>query len=97
MKIEELYKRLEMLEEHNEKEAEEGNEEALGNVEVYRIATWAVGRQIPMNPKLSCEKPIKHKMVYECGKCGGKFLGTTAEYCSHCGQRIDWEGIRASE
>lgn len=65
--------------------------------EAFGMAISALEKQIPMKPKLSCEKPIKHKMVYECGKCGGKFLGTTAEYCSHCGQRIDWEGIRASE
>ena len=53
----------------------------------------ALEKQIPKKPiKLpESEQHIRHTDTYRCPTCGGNFSGTgIADYCYHCGQRLDW-------
>ena len=35
---------------------------------------------------------IRYTSDYRCPSCGGTFTGTgIADYCYHCGQRLDWK------
>ena len=74
--------------------------EALKEVQEYRkIGTVeecraAVEQQIPKRPTLckSDEQTTRYTADYRCPKCNGMFTGTgIANYCYHCGQRLDWE------
>lgn len=41
--------------------------------------------------KTTDETGIKYTDSYRCPNCGGNFTGTgIADYCYHCGQRLDW-------
>lgn len=54
----------------------------------------AVEQQIPKRPTLckSDEQTTRYTADYRCPKCNGMFTGTgIANYCYHCGQRLDWE------
>lgn len=56
----------------------------------------AVEQQIPKRPTLckSDEQTIRYTEDYRCPKCNGMFTGTgIANYCYHCGQRLDWEEL----
>ena len=63
----------------------------IGTVEECRAA---VEQQIPKRPTLckSDEQTTRYTADYRCPKCNGMFTGTgIANYCYHCGQRLDWE------
>ena len=56
----------------------------------------AVEQQIPKRPTLctSDEQTTRYTVDYRCSKCNGMFTGTgIANYCYHCGQRLDWEEL----
>ena len=56
----------------------------------------AVEQQIPKRPTLckSDEQTTRYTADYRCPKCNGMFTGTgIANYCYHCGQRLDWEEL----
>lgn len=64
---------------------------AIGTPEECRAA---VEQQIPKRPTLckSDEQTTRYTADYRCQKCNGMFTGTgIANYCYHCGQRLDWE------
>ena len=53
----------------------------------------ALEKQIPKELiKLpESEQHIRYTDTYRCPTCGGNFSGTgIADYCYHCGQRLDW-------
>ena len=65
--------------------------EEIGTPEECRAA---VEQQIPKRPTLckSDEQTTRYTADYRCPKCNGMFTGTgIANYCYHCGQRLDWE------
>jgi hypothetical protein len=66
---------------------------AIGTPEECRAA---VEQQIPKRPTLckSDEQTTRYTADYRCPKCNGMFTGTgIANYCYHCGQRLDWEEL----
>ena len=57
------------------------------------MAYSAMEKQIPKKPiKLpESEQHMRYTDTYRCPTCGGNFSGTgVADYCYHCGQRLDW-------
>lgn len=41
--------------------------------------------------KTTDETGIRYTDSYRCPNCGGNFTGTgVADFCYHCGQRLDW-------
>lgn len=41
--------------------------------------------------KTTDETGIRYTDSYRCPNCGGNFTGTgIADFCYHCGQRLDW-------
>lgn len=41
--------------------------------------------------KTTEETGIRYTDSYRCPNCGGNFTGTgIADFCYHCGQRLDW-------
>ena len=67
--------------------------EEIGTPEECRAA---VEQQIPKRPTLckSDEQTTRYTADYRCPKCNGMFTGTgIANYCYHCGQRLDWEEL----
>lgn len=62
-------------------------------VEYTREAIAALEKQVVKQPVLSDEQAVRYAMQYTCPSCGGGFSGTgIADYCYHCGQRLEWEG-----
>ena len=75
---------------------------ALEEIQQYRaIGTpeecrETVEKQIAKRPTLckSDEQTTRYTADYRCPKCNGMFTGTgIANYCYHCGQRLDWEEL----
>ena len=67
--------------------------EEIGTPEECRAA---VEQQIAKRPTLckSDEQTTRYTADYRCPKCNGMFTGTgIANYCYHCGQRLDWEEL----
>lgn len=51
----------------------------------------AIEKQIAKKPIEDREQNIRYTSSYSCPNCGGGFTGTgIADYCYHCGQRLDW-------
>lgn len=62
----------------------------LGTLEEIKNA---VEKQIPKKPTQIVSEGYRYTDTYRCQTCGGNFSGTgIADYCYHCGQRIDWSG-----
>jgi hypothetical protein len=56
------------------------------------MAIEALEKQIPKKPIKSKEQAIRYTASYVCPTCKMGFTGTgIADYCYHCGQRLDWE------
>jgi len=56
-------------------------------------AIEALEKQIPKKPVLDDIQHVRYTMNYKCTACGGKFTGRGfADYCYHCGQKLDWGG-----
>ena len=71
--------------------------EALEELKEYRkIGTVdecraAVEKQKPKKPIKDRTQGIRYTSAYSCPNCGRGFTGTgIANYCYHCGQRLDW-------
>ena len=57
----------------------------------FRFAINALEKQIPKKPKKIEEEVYRYTDTYRCPLCGGNFSGTgIADYCYHCGQKLDW-------
>ena len=55
------------------------------------MAIQALEKQIPKKPKKIEAEGYRYTYTYRCPICGGNFFGTgIAEYCYHCGQKLDW-------
>lgn len=52
-----------------------------------------VDRATPEKPIEDEIQDIRYVTKYTCPTCGGKFTGTLAKYCYHCGQALDWSKI----
>ena len=56
-----------------------------------QLAINALERQIPKKPKKTESEGFRYADTYRCPLCGGNFSGTgIADYCYHCGQKLDW-------
>ncbi len=54
----------------------------------------AVEKQIPLKPLKNREQEIRYTSAYSCPNCDGGFTGTgIANYCYHCGQKLDWDWV----
>lgn len=61
----------------------------IGTLEEVRKA---VEKQKAKKPKDVGTEGYRYTDTYRCPTCGGNFSGTgIADYCYHCGQRLDWE------
>lgn len=61
----------------------------LGTLEEVRDA---VEKQREKKPKNVETEGYRYTDTYRCPTCGGNFSGTgIADYCYHCGQRLNWE------
>lgn len=61
----------------------------LGTLEEVREA---VEKQKEKKPKNVETEGYRYTDTYRCPTCGGNFSGTgIADYCYHCGQRLNWE------
>lgn len=67
----------------------------LGTEETDMLANElndSIQKQIPKKPIKDREQKIRYTSAYSCPACGGGFTGTgIADYCYHCGQKLDWE------
>lgn len=55
-------------------------------------AAALAGKHTPQKPIKVSNGGIRYTSDYRCPSCGGAFTGTgIADYCYHCGQRLDWE------
>ena len=62
--------------------------QAIGTLEECRVA---VEKQKPMKPIKTETEGYMFTDTYRCPTCGGNFSGTgIADYCYHCGQKLDW-------
>ena len=78
--------------------------QALEEIQQYRaIGTVeecgaAVEKQKAKKPQKTESEGYRYTDTYRCPNCGGNFSGTgIANYCYHCGQKIDWEGAERGE
>lgn len=62
--------------------------------EAKTVAMKALEKQIPKKPIKVKDSTIRWTDDYICPTCENHFTGTgIANYCYHCGQAIDWEGL----
>ena len=75
--------------------AEDGQQPPSAAIElakVYDLAIFALEAQIAKKPVLSATQGMRYTDSYTCPSCGGNFTGTgIADYCYHCGQKLDWD------
>ena len=51
----------------------------------------AIEKQIAKKPIKDRKQNIRYTSSYSCPTCGGGFSGTgIADYCYHCGQKLEW-------
>lgn len=51
----------------------------------------ACQKQRPMKPARAGSDGFRYADMYKCPSCSGIFTGTgIADYCYHCGQKLDW-------
>lgn len=63
----------------------------IGTLEEVREA---VEKQRAKKPNNVETEGYRYTDTYRCQTCGGNFSGTgIADYCYHCGQRIDWSEV----
>ena len=66
---------------------------ALYNIPLknMEMIVQALEKQIPKKPKKIEAEGFRYTDAYRCPLCGGNFSGTgIADYCYHCGQKLDW-------
>ena len=49
-----------------------------------------VDKATPKKPIKEKEQGLRYVTSYSCPNCHKIFLGAVADYCFHCGQRLDW-------
>lgn len=55
----------------------------------------AMEKQRAKKPNNVGAEGYRYTDTYRCPTCGGNFSGTgMANYCYHCGQKLDWEEIK---
>ena len=55
----------------------------------------AMERQQAKKPNNVEAEGYRYTKTYRCPTCGGNFSGTgIANYCYHCGQKLDWGGCK---
>ena len=55
------------------------------------IASKALEKQIAKKPRKTEVEGYRYTDTYKCPTCEGNFSGTgIADYCYHCGQKLDW-------
>lgn len=58
---------------------------------VLVCAEMALDKQIAKKPKKIEVEGYRYTDTYKCPTCEGIFSGTgIADYCYHCGQKLDW-------
>ncbi|HCL03789.1 MAG TPA: hypothetical protein DHW61_15520 [Lachnoclostridium phytofermentans] len=58
---------------------------------INTISIHAMRKQIPVKPKVMQRKSENEKLWWYCGSCGAsRITGSRSNYCSYCGQRVDW-------
>lgn len=51
-----------------------------------------IEKHTPKKPAKVNSSGVRYTSEYRCPTCGGTFTGTgIADFCYHCGQRLDWE------
>lgn len=80
---------VEIAKELASKKQHEGTELALQIARALAKAISALEKQTPQKPILR----DKNDDVYDCPVCGGvvSIYDYSDDYCSNCGQRIDWK------
>lgn len=64
---------------------------AKDTIENSTIIIGALEKQIPKKPVRIGGDGIRYTDLYRCPNCGKGFTGTgIADYCYHCGQKLDW-------
>lgn len=64
---------------------------AMDFAEEIKMAIDCINKQIPQKPVRTDTQEIRYTDSYRCPSCGGGFTGTgIADYCYHCGQKLDW-------
>ena len=59
--------------------------------EELEVVVEALEKQIAKKPKKIEIEGYRYTDTYKCPTCEGNFSGTgIADYCYHCGQKIDW-------
>ena len=59
--------------------------------EAFQMAIHILEKQIAKKPKKTESEGFRYTDTYRCPLCGGNFSGTgIADYCYHCGQKLDW-------
>lgn len=59
--------------------------------EELEVVVEALEKQIVKKPKKIEAEGYRYTDTYRCPTCGGNFSGTgIADYCYHCGQKLDW-------
>ena len=59
--------------------------------EELEVVVEALEKQIAKEPKKIEIEGYRYTDTYKCPTCEGNFSGTgIADYCYHCGQKIDW-------
>lgn len=59
--------------------------------EYSELLDIALKKQIPQKPTRNKRETIRYTGVYSCPNCRQSFSGAgVADYCYHCGQRLDW-------
>ena len=57
-----------------------------------------VEKQKAKKPQKTESEGYRYTDTYRCPNCGGNFSGTgIANYCYHCGQKLDWEGAERGD
>ena len=59
--------------------------------EELEVVVEALEKQIAKKPRKIEIEGYRYTDTYRCPICGGNFSGTgIADYCYHCGQKLDW-------
>lgn len=65
---------------------------------INSISIPSMKKQIPVKPKVM-PKPLRNEHIWwKCGNCGAdKHTNFRSNYCSFCGQRVDWSEYLENE
>lgn len=76
-----------------EKVCEMEERRVFGNADetINTISIYSMRKQIPIKPKVMPKPLGNEKYWWYCGFCGAaKHTNFRNNYCSYCGQRVDW-------